>query len=103
MNMPTANLRTTDQVIPMEGVYTGQCRVGENNYPAAISVGRPPTFETAEFQIEAHLIGFTGDLYGQQIHLQFLDWLRDQRKYPDMQTLQFQMTRDLSSITHIPV
>ena len=78
----------------MEGVYAGRCRVGDTANAAAISVGRPPTFEDAVFQIEAHLIGFTGDLYGQTLNLQFLDWVRDQRKYADVESLKQQMDRD---------
>jgi riboflavin kinase / FMN adenylyltransferase len=98
MGMPTANLRIHQQVIPMEGVYAGRCWVENIAYSAAISVGRPLTFETAEFQIEAHLIGFSGDLYGQTLHLEFLDWLRDQRKYANADALKAQMDRDVELI-----
>lgn len=98
LGMPTANLRPADQVIPMEGIYAGKCRVGDRTYQAAISVGKPPTFEKAEFQIEAHLIGFYGDLYGQALSIEFLDWLRDQRQYADAEALKQQMTRDLQMV-----
>jgi riboflavin kinase/FMN adenylyltransferase len=98
MGMPTANLRINEQVIPMEGVYAGRCQVDQIFYPAAISVGRPLTFEAAEFQIEAHLIGFSGDLYGQILHLEFLDWVRDQQKYANADALKAQMDRDVELI-----
>ena len=98
MGMPTANLRINQQVIPMEGVYAGRCRVDDVVYTAAISVGRPLTFETAEFQIEAHLLGFSGELYGRTLHLEFLDWVRDQRKYENVQALKAQMNRDVELI-----
>lgn len=98
LGMPTANLRINDQVIPMEGVYAGKCDVNGKTYPAAISIGQPPSFEDATFQIEAHLIGFNGDLYGQTLHLEFLDWLRDQRKYVSIDALKEQMHRDITMI-----
>jgi riboflavin kinase/FMN adenylyltransferase len=95
LGMPTANLTINQQVIPMEGVYSGRCRVDDRLYPAAISVGRPLSFDVSAFQIEAHLIGFSGDLYGQTLHLEFLDWLRDQRKYTSVDALRAQMNRDV--------
>ena len=96
--MPTVNLRIDRQVVPMEGVYAGRCRVGDIFYQAAISVGRPLTFEIADFQIEAHLIGYSGDLYGQTLQLEFLDWVRDQRKFDNVYALKTQMNRDLELI-----
>ncbi|HWB53249.1 MAG TPA: riboflavin biosynthesis protein RibF [Tepidisphaeraceae bacterium] len=102
LGIPTANLLVSGQAIPMEGVYAGKCSIGAKTYSAAISVGKPPTFEAAEFQIEAHLMGFDGDLYGQTLNLEIRDWVRDQRKYSNVEALKEQMNRDLQSIGSRP-
>lgn len=101
MNMPTANLSVVDQVIPMEGVYAAQCRLDQTIYPAAVSIGNLPTFENGAFQIEAHLVGFTGDLYGKSISIEFIDWLRDQRRFSGADALKDQMDRDVKRTTEV--
>jgi riboflavin kinase/FMN adenylyltransferase len=97
IGVPTANLRVTEQLIPAEGVYAGRCRVSGVTYPAAVSIGTMPTFGDNPPQIEAHLVGFTGDLYGQTLDLELVDWLRDQRKFPGVDALKAQLARDIQA------
>src|SRR5207237_10794577 len=63
MGVPTANLRCEEKLIPGDGVYVGRCTVEGVTYPTALSIGRLPTFGEAKRQVEAHLIGFNGNLY----------------------------------------
>jgi riboflavin kinase / FMN adenylyltransferase len=98
LNMPTANLHCGDQQIPLDGVYAGRCEVEGTIYPAAVSIGTMPTFGTNARQVEAHLIGFSGDLYGQNLRVEMLDWLREQRKYKDINLLITQMRKDLDVV-----
>jgi riboflavin kinase/FMN adenylyltransferase len=93
--VPTANLDCARQLIPDDGVYIARCTIGGTTYPAALSVGTLPTFGDSARQVEAHLIGFSGDLYGQTIDVEVLDWLREQRKYSDIAPLQLQIARDV--------
>ena len=79
MGVPTANLRCDDQLIPADAVYAGRCAVNGKTYPAAVSIGTMPTFGENVRQIEAHLIGFDGDLYGVTLAIELVDWLREQR------------------------
>lgn len=97
IGVPTANLRVTEQLIPAEGVYAGRCTVDGVTYPAAVSIGTMPTFGENPPQVEAHLVGFTGDLYGRTLDLQLIDWLRDQRKFPGVDALKAQLTRDIAN------
>jgi riboflavin kinase/FMN adenylyltransferase len=92
---PTANLRCDRQLIPADGVYAGRCLVNGINYPAAVSIGTLPTFGEYDRQIEAHLIGFAGDLYGRELTVELIDWLRDQRKYDGIEPLKAQIAIDL--------
>lgn len=94
---PTVNLDCADQLIPADGVYAGRCTIAGQTFPAAVSIGNSPTFENAKWQLEAHLIGFTGDLYGQTIDLEMLDWLREQRRYADIDSLKNQIARDIDN------
>ncbi len=98
IGVPTANLNCADQLIPADGVYAGRCQLDETVWPAAVSIGRMPTFGECSRQVEAHLIGFDGDLYGKTIRVQLLDWLREQRKYPNDQALKSKMACDLQEV-----
>jgi riboflavin kinase/FMN adenylyltransferase len=96
IGVPTANLRITEQLIPAEGVYAGRCSVAGVTYPAAVSIGTMPTFGDNPPQIEAHLVGFNGDLYGQTIDLELVDWIRDQRKFAGVDALKAQLQQDIA-------
>jgi hypothetical protein len=67
LGTPTANLQCNDQLIPADGIYAGRCIVDSRTYPAAVSIGDMPTFGGNVRQIEAHLLDFEGDLYGQSL------------------------------------
>src|SRR5688500_5097722 len=62
IGVPTANLDVNEQLIPGDGVYVGRGTVGAAAFPAAVSIGTMPTFGENRRQVEAHLIGFSGDL-----------------------------------------
>jgi riboflavin kinase / FMN adenylyltransferase len=96
LGFPTANLRVGDQLIPADAVYAGRCAVDGKIFPAAVSIGTMPTFTENIRQIEAHLIGFDGDLYGKTLQLELIDWLREQRAYPQIESLKAQIHRDIA-------
>ncbi|HZL34864.1 MAG TPA: bifunctional riboflavin kinase/FMN adenylyltransferase [Tepidisphaeraceae bacterium] len=96
IGIPTANLKCDAQLIPADGVYAGRCAIDGRSYAAAVSIGTLPTFNNAAFQIEAHLIGFDDDLYGREISVELLDWLREQRKYDGVEPLKAQIARDIA-------
>ena len=97
IGVPTANLRVGDgQMVPLDGVYAGRCAVDGATYPAAVHIGPLPTFDDpVARQVEAHLIGYTGDLYGRTIEVEVLDWLRDVRKFAGVEALKAQIARDV--------
>jgi len=102
LGFPTANLDPQPLVgraIPVNGVYSGLARL-ENQWvqPAAISIGVKPTFGVHQKVIEAHVLDFEGDLYGQKVALQPLRWLRDQHRFPDRDALVSQLRRDVIAI-----
>jgi len=95
IGVPTANLNCGEQLVPADGVYSGRCVVNGRTYPAAISIGRLPTFNEVKRQVEAHLIGFNGDLYGQQLDIEVTDWIRDQIKFASVEALKERMKWDI--------
>jgi riboflavin kinase/FMN adenylyltransferase len=95
IGFPTVNLRTATQVIPGDGVYAGRTSVGDAQYPCAISIGHKATFGEGPRSIEAHLIGFSGELYGRTLRLDFHRRLRDQRRFESVEALVSQLRRDV--------
>lgn len=98
IGVPTANLDVKDQLIPDDGVYAARCSVGGRSYTVALSIGSIPTFAERKFQVEAHLLDFDGDLYGQTLEVDLIDQIREQRAYGSMDALQAQIRRDLTEI-----
>jgi riboflavin kinase / FMN adenylyltransferase len=95
---PTANLDVTDQLVPADGVYAGRAVVDQITYRAAVSIGTLPTFDGATRQVEAHLLDFTGDLYGRSLCVELTDWLREQRKFSGIDALKVQIADDLIQV-----
>jgi riboflavin kinase/FMN adenylyltransferase len=96
IGVPTANLRVADQLVPIDGVYAGRSTIDGNTYAAAVSIGTMPTFGENDRQVEAHLIGFDGDLYGRVIEVELVDWVREQWKFSGLEALKSQLRRDIT-------
>ena len=96
LGFPTANLHCPDQLIPADGVYAARCTVANKIYPVALSIGTMPTFGENARQIEAHLIGFDGNLYDQPLAVELLDWLREQQTYSTLDLLKSQIHKDIA-------
>jgi len=98
LKFPTVNLAPGEQVIPADGVYAGRAEINGENFIAAISVGRNPTFGDIEHTVEAHLIDAAGDYYGQQIALSFVEQLREQKTFDDSGSLRAQIKKDVQRV-----
>jgi len=99
LRMPTANLVPDERfVVPGHGVYAAWA----HGYPAAVNVGVRPTFETGRgLLVEAHLIGFEADLYGETLRIAFLDRLRGEKRFETVDDLVEQMNRDVDEAKKI--
>jgi riboflavin kinase/FMN adenylyltransferase len=96
IGVPTANLHCDEQLVPDDGVYAARCTVGGQTFPTALSIGTMPTFgNDLQRQVEAHLVGFDGDLYGQELRVDIVDWLRGQRRFNGIDVLKAQLQRDI--------
>jgi riboflavin kinase/FMN adenylyltransferase len=96
LGFPTANLDTTGLVLPPNGVYAVHTETNGATYRAVLNIGRRPTLGAAEPQlrVEAHLLGFAGDLYGEELTLTFVKKLREEKKFASLEDLRAQIARD---------
>jgi len=104
LNLPTANIEVPPgKVPPANGIYACWASVDGQQYQAATNVGVRPTF-TPDLPvpiIEAHLLGFDHDLYGQQIKLEFVEYLRPEVKYVSVDALLEQIHADIARTREI--
>lgn len=98
MGFPTVNLSISDQLVPGDGVYAGRALADDRNHLAAISIGQTPTFGGTERRVEAHLLDYTGDLYGESVLLGFERRLREQSAFDSPETLVEQLRRDVDAV-----
>jgi riboflavin kinase/FMN adenylyltransferase len=98
INIPTANIAYLQgKVIPANGVYATWAWVAGERFPAATNIGTNPTF-TPDKQtpnVEAHLLDFDRDLYDQEVKLEFVERLRDELKFEDVEALLLQIDADI--------
>ncbi len=99
LGFPTANLADIATLVPGAGVYAARAAVrGVTGWhPAAVHVGCNATFGATVPTVEAHLVGFTGDCYGRTLDVDFLQRLRDTRRFDSVGELVAQMTRDVAA------
>lgn len=95
--VPTINLSRYDELVPQNGVYLTQTRVGEDTFNSVTNVGNRPTFGADSFAIETHLLNFHPlDITAQtEVEVSFLRWLRPEIKFPSVEALKEQIGRDV--------
>ena len=96
IGFPTANLATDNELTPPHGVYATMLEVGGVVWPGVTNIGMRPTFgpQPAE-TVETHVLGEVGDLYGKKIRLDFVQRLRDERRFADVDALKEQIAADV--------
>lgn len=95
LNFATANLTGIETMLPADGVYAAIGTVGNSHWGAAVNIGPNPTFGDANRKVEAHLLGFAGDLYGRQLQLRFIERIRDTAAFSSAADLQQQIQSDV--------
>lgn len=96
LGFPTANVGI-DQIysIPARGVYAAKAWLNNQEYDAVVNIGSKPTFYNEyPISIEAHLIGFSEEIYGQEISLSLIEKLRDEMRFASVEELIAQIGRD---------
>ena len=97
IGFPTANLLpdSKNKVIPLTGVYSVIVDLDNKRYPGMLNIGHRPTVtDTGNMTIEVHLIGFNGNLYDKSLNIEFIDFIRDEKKFSSLHDLQQQLQFD---------
>ena len=97
LGLPTANLDITDLCTPPNGVYAAHAEVNGATHRAAVNIGLRPTVAVAEptLHVEAHLLDFEGNLYGEVLTLTFVGKLRDEKPFDSLDALKAQIEKDI--------
>jgi len=109
MGYPTANVESPPfTAVPADGVYAGhlvtrdpRSGASRERFPAAISVGSNPTFQGSRRTVEAFVLDYDGDLYGEHVGIEFVQRLRGMAAFPDVEALLAAMAKDVSDTRSI--
>lgn len=95
LGFPTANMSiSAKRLLPANGVYICRAHLPEGTFTAITNVGTRPTFDNGHRTVEAYLLDFSGDIYGEEMHLGFLHRLRPEWRFDSVNALIGQMVKD---------
>lgn len=102
LGFPTANLADVATLLPAAGVYAARATVPDGRtFPAAVHLGPAPSFGETRPTVEPHLVGFSGDLYGATLHVDFLDRVRETRRFASIDDLKARLAADVAAAVRI--
>jgi len=94
LGFPTANVLPTRPVLVAPGVYACMAEWAGRKERAVVNVGVRPTFGETALAVEAYLLDFSGDIYGQTMTLSFISRIREERRFPSVEALRAQIDAD---------
>ncbi|MFN2449772.1 MAG: riboflavin biosynthesis protein RibF [Candidatus Baltobacteraceae bacterium] len=100
LGFPTANIAVPEKLLPRDGVYAAVARHDGRDYAALVSIGTNPTFEGSQRTIEAWLRDFQGTIYGEQLALRDLRFVRGQQTFQNAEALMQQMNLDVQAVAY---
>lgn len=104
IGFPTANIDTDGLQLPPDGVYAAKVRIGDKSFRGILNLGvRPTVSPEAKRVLEVHLFDFDGDLYGADAEVEFLHFLRPEKKFGSVAELRAQIARDIQSAQSVKV
>ncbi|MCF8111601.1 MAG: bifunctional riboflavin kinase/FAD synthetase [Desulfobacteraceae bacterium] len=101
LGFPTANIRIRDELCPKIGVYAVTVETRSGSYQGVANIGYSPTFDDHIFTVEVHLLDFSGDLYDQQIRVNFIERIRDEKKFSGIDELSDQIRHDIEAARRV--
>jgi riboflavin kinase/FMN adenylyltransferase len=100
LGFPTANLTfSRGQALPEDGVYVTKAYLGGQPHPSVTNIGKRPTFGEHKRTVEVYLIGFTGEIYGEDLRIELVDRLRDEKRFSSPEELKAQIAQDVERAT----
>ena len=101
LGFPTANIKLYDELSPKTGVYAVTVECKASKYKGVANIGYSPTFDDRIFTVEAHILDFNDDIYGQKIRINFIQRLRDEKKFLNTSELSDQIKKDINKARNI--
>ncbi len=101
LGFPTANVYPKNDILLKDGVYAAYVFIDSKKHIAAVNVGYNPTFKGEEKHIESFLLDFESDIYGKRIDIEFVKFIRGERRFKKMPDLINQIQEDVAKIKHI--
>ena len=98
LSAPTANLDVEYGVVPADGVYAARVHLDGSVYSAAVNVGVAPTYQVGARRVEIHLLDWQGTLYGRELALEMVKFIRKERKFNTPVELKEQIFKDIAFI-----
>ena len=98
IGFPTINLATVFELVPKEGVYITEVKIGGRRYPSVTNIGYNPTFDDErELTVETYILGFSEDIYGKEVYLYFHKRIRPEMKFRSVGELQARIAKDVET------
>lgn len=97
LGFPTANIQLVDELCPKMGVYAVTVEWKKKKYKGVANIGYAPTFDDHLFTVEVHLFDFKDDIYGETIKVNFIQRIRDEKRFSGIEELSAQISRDIES------
>ncbi|WDV47747.1 bifunctional riboflavin kinase/FAD synthetase [Clostridiaceae bacterium M8S5] len=101
LGFPTANIKINKSIIPKLGVYKTRVLYNSKEYNGITNIGLTPTFDGKELVVETHLLGFNEDIYGKDISVELIDFIRPEKKFKSKEELITQIRKDISNLSNI--
>ena len=102
LGFPTANLRLPDrQIVPAKGVYAATVRFDGGRWIGAVNIGTRPTVNGQGVLVEVYIVGFSGNVYGKMLRVEFHHRLRDEMRFPDIEALKNRIRDDVRQIVNM--
>lgn len=97
IGIPTINQKIPEcKILPRRGVYITECEIGEDVYPSVTNVGLRPTVEDSDrVNMETHIIGYNGNLYGSGVRVNFYKFIRDEVKFSSIDELRCEIAKNI--------
>ena len=101
LGFPTANINLQDELCPKTGVYAVTVECLSRKYKGVANIGYSPTFDDHQFTVEVHILDFSDDVYGRKIRVNFVQRIRDEIKFGNVDELAEQIQKDVQEARRI--
>jgi riboflavin kinase/FMN adenylyltransferase len=99
LGFPTANIDAAGLQLPPDGVYAVRVHIGEKDFQGIANLGiRPTVSQDSKRVLEVHVFAFDGDLYGMDVEVEFLRFVRGERKFASLADLRAQIDKDIAEV-----